>query len=95
MNNFGLLGGESLDFNGVAMREPAREALTERKICEGGCGEYFWRVPPVTAKCGEKMCAACKARFEKNSKTANMRRVDLIGGIRKFPTPKEAQESVN
>jgi hypothetical protein len=35
----------------------------ERKVCEGfDCGAMFWREQPENAKCGEKLCPACRRR---------------------------------
>lgn len=47
----------------VPQPEPPATELVERKVCEGGCGGYFWRPRPLTAKHGVKICPACRERF--------------------------------
>lgn len=36
----------------VPQPEPPATELVERKVCEGGCGGYFWRPRPLTVKQG-------------------------------------------
>jgi hypothetical protein len=60
----GSVGGESIDFAGVASIEPAAEEILERKLCEGGCDGAFYRVRPATAREGGKLCKACQAKTD-------------------------------
>lgn len=74
--------GTALYFGQVASAEPDATDLVDRKACEGGCGGYFYRRRPVFAKDGEKICAACKVRLERDVETASKGRAMLIGDQR-------------
>jgi hypothetical protein len=49
-----------VDFGPVASVEPDRAQLVERKACEGGCGGWFYRPLPASAREGEKLCPGCR-----------------------------------
>lgn len=49
--------------------EPERAELVERKVCEGyGCGGFFWRPVPKTARDGQKVCPKCQAREDREQR---------------------------
>jgi hypothetical protein len=58
------------------MPEPDRADLVERKACEGGCGGYFWRRVPATAREGEKMCKPCLAKMPQEVSRGNCSRYE-------------------
>ena len=55
----------------------------ERKVCEGWrCGAMFYRVIPVHASLGEKLCPACRERELRWAKMEE-RRSREVRGLRK------------
>jgi hypothetical protein len=80
MNSGGGGGSTPLDFTSAASVEPEATELVERKVCEGLCGGCFFRPVPASAREGEKICAACRAKLRPSEVPAkwDSRRGDLF-----------------
>jgi hypothetical protein len=81
----------SIDFGAVAAREPDAAELVERKACEGGCGGWFYRPLPKSAREGEKICPGCRRKtLAEQALQAGLLAGELTRGSRRKPFCGEA-----